>query len=527
MSNPEYVPQIFLCHASDDKARVRRLYHRLREAGLSPWLDDEDILPGQDWDREIRNAIRKSDYFLACLSKNSVDKRGYFQKEIRMALDILDEMPEGQVYLIPARLDDCEVPLRLRERQWIDLFEIGMRGLSRLLMTIASRHPDVAKRLSVVNQTDGLNRHLSTRRALNEDKTTGRHVPLNGLKRYLEKSDWENASRETLIIVRHLAGPHASGRGYIDNPREANQIPAKAIQDIKSMWDSLGREGQHAQYPRVYVPRKSEIEGNYFGESRILNEMLSRFGVEHFIWYLRPDGEIKSGPTDTWFGSAYAELQDTDQTSLKILQFSSVFCSLFPIPIQILTEGLPKCNVEGLDDQPASAEKIRRCLITLEKRHLVYEVSETYFHIHSFASDLVLNETGEEMVVYWVDCAIRAIDFILPESDDSPDWPPNSWITHQASFFAGRGHSSGLIMGAWKKGWATATGCSVLFKLGVYTLRESKHVNWEGDAERYFKDARSFFSGSEISVEKLKCIDAYLEELDGISDSERTFPRNK
>jgi formylglycine-generating enzyme required for sulfatase activity len=45
--------RIFLCHASEDKPQVREVYQRLKALGFSPWLDEEEILPGQDWDYEI------------------------------------------------------------------------------------------------------------------------------------------------------------------------------------------------------------------------------------------------------------------------------------------------------------------------------------------------------------------------------------------------------------------------------------------------------------------------------------------
>jgi len=49
------VARIFLCYAKEDKARVRKVYHRLRAIdGFEPWLDEEDLLPGQDWDYEIK-----------------------------------------------------------------------------------------------------------------------------------------------------------------------------------------------------------------------------------------------------------------------------------------------------------------------------------------------------------------------------------------------------------------------------------------------------------------------------------------
>jgi TIR domain len=47
LSRPKRMP--FLCHASDDKAHVREVYHRLRTGeGFEPWLDEEDLLPGQE-----------------------------------------------------------------------------------------------------------------------------------------------------------------------------------------------------------------------------------------------------------------------------------------------------------------------------------------------------------------------------------------------------------------------------------------------------------------------------------------------
>ena len=68
--------RVFLCHASDDKAAVRQLYRRLKDDGLNPWLDEEDILPGKDWDTEIRDAIANSSAIIACLSPASVIRVG-------------------------------------------------------------------------------------------------------------------------------------------------------------------------------------------------------------------------------------------------------------------------------------------------------------------------------------------------------------------------------------------------------------------------------------------------------------------
>ena len=79
--------RIFLSYAREDQATVERLYSQLLEAGFKPWMDTKDILAGKRWQESIEKAIRQSDFFLACLTKNSVNKRGLVQKEIKIALD--------------------------------------------------------------------------------------------------------------------------------------------------------------------------------------------------------------------------------------------------------------------------------------------------------------------------------------------------------------------------------------------------------------------------------------------------------
>jgi hypothetical protein len=116
------VARIFLCHASDDKAHVREVYHRLQAIeGFEPWLDEEDLLPGQEWAREIPRVLQTSDFILIFLSRTSVAKRGYVQRKMKMALDAWQEMPEGAIHTIPVRLDDCDVPEQFRRYHWANL----------------------------------------------------------------------------------------------------------------------------------------------------------------------------------------------------------------------------------------------------------------------------------------------------------------------------------------------------------------------------------------------------------------------
>lgn len=131
---------VFLCHSSGDKERVRELYERLSSDGVECWFDEADLLGGQDWDYEISRAIQQSKTFLACLSNHSVTKRGYVQTELKKALDVADMQPEGAVFILPVRLEDCIVPDRLSRWHRIDLFLDG--GYGRLLKSLRAALQD-------------------------------------------------------------------------------------------------------------------------------------------------------------------------------------------------------------------------------------------------------------------------------------------------------------------------------------------------------------------------------------------------
>ena len=127
-------PKVFVAYVQEDAAAAERLFEDLEACGFDPWLDRRKLLPGQNWPRSIEEAITNSDFFVACFSHRSVKKKGGFQAEIRYALDCTQRMPLDDIFLIPARLDACLVPLRIQcETQYIDLFPDWGRGFRRMV----------------------------------------------------------------------------------------------------------------------------------------------------------------------------------------------------------------------------------------------------------------------------------------------------------------------------------------------------------------------------------------------------------
>jgi len=144
-------PFVFLSYAKEDKPKVSRFYSRLKKDNLNPWIDDHYLFPGSDWDQVVRKTIRNCRFFIVFLSSNAINKRGYIQREIREALAVAEELPEDKVFIIPVRIETCEVPERLKKWQWIDMFKKG--GYNKLCATIIQQlgpdyNPPSSRKLS-------------------------------------------------------------------------------------------------------------------------------------------------------------------------------------------------------------------------------------------------------------------------------------------------------------------------------------------------------------------------------------------
>ena len=116
---------VFLCHAHTDREIVHKLYDRLVKDGIHAWLDVERLQPGQDWEREIRKAILESQVVIVCLSRAFNKQRGYRHEELKIASQKANLLSNGEIFMIPVRLEKCDLPESLRHLQRVDLFEAG------------------------------------------------------------------------------------------------------------------------------------------------------------------------------------------------------------------------------------------------------------------------------------------------------------------------------------------------------------------------------------------------------------------
>jgi hypothetical protein len=177
---PSRLLRVFLCHSSTDKPAVRQLYQKLCTDGFDPWLDEEKILPGHQRRDEIVRAIRESEVVIVCLSQDSITKTGFVQREIKYALDIALEQPEGTIFLIPLKLQECNVPESLGKWHWVNLFEEN--GYERLKRALRFRAHALGEVISMPSQKSASSLSQDDVISISGRVTTSNSEPISGIE---------------------------------------------------------------------------------------------------------------------------------------------------------------------------------------------------------------------------------------------------------------------------------------------------------------------------------------------------------
>lgn len=130
---------IFISYAKEDNDQAQALYLAFEARGLEPWMDKpppphvaKGLVPGENWRARLEAEIRGANRAILLLSKISVAKVGYVQREFRLALDVMNMMPANARFAVPLMIDDCAPPelvvdrISLSDLQWTTLSEVGM-----------------------------------------------------------------------------------------------------------------------------------------------------------------------------------------------------------------------------------------------------------------------------------------------------------------------------------------------------------------------------------------------------------------
>ncbi len=127
-NQPATPPFVFIGYAREDEKAAKTLYDGLARAGIAAWLDDKHLAGGDDWEKRIKEKIRKCKLFVAIVSATTVSRdEGYFRREWRMAIDRKSGIADDVDFLAPVSIDDtasneeARVPDEFLAVQWTRL----------------------------------------------------------------------------------------------------------------------------------------------------------------------------------------------------------------------------------------------------------------------------------------------------------------------------------------------------------------------------------------------------------------------
>jgi hypothetical protein len=125
--------EVFLCHSSGDKGRVRMVHDDLKNLSVSCWLDENKIKVGDSIVSKINEGLGSSKTMIAFLSKSSVQSI-WAKKEWQSFLS--RQLSGNELKILPALLDDCEVPPILADIKYADFREGYYDGFKKIYQAL-------------------------------------------------------------------------------------------------------------------------------------------------------------------------------------------------------------------------------------------------------------------------------------------------------------------------------------------------------------------------------------------------------
>lgn len=108
---------VFISHSSRDKEVVRRIAARLEECGVSVWLDENELNPGDSLLGRISESIHHTTFVAVVLSKSALASP-WVKKELSLAM--AREIHEDRTTVLPILIEECEVPDFLADKLYAD-----------------------------------------------------------------------------------------------------------------------------------------------------------------------------------------------------------------------------------------------------------------------------------------------------------------------------------------------------------------------------------------------------------------------
>ena len=211
---------VFLAHNSQDKPQVRAIANQLKQRGLKPWLDEEQIPPGRPFQDEIQQAIPNVKSAAIFIGSG-----GLGQWQVMELRSFTSRCVECGIPVIPILLPKVDkIPdnlLFLQQFNWVS-FARGIddiEALDNLEWGITGQKPLPPPPIVDLQQPI----YLPSEKGVDYTK----------LKKLLADGKWKEADQETSAVILKAVGREKEG--YL-NIESILNFPGKDLRTIDQLW---------------------------------------------------------------------------------------------------------------------------------------------------------------------------------------------------------------------------------------------------------------------------------------------------
>ena len=123
--------KIFICYSRQDTEFAEKLVGDLRSRGVDLFFDQQDIMPGDEWDTTVEQALDNTPWLLVILSPDSVASQN--------VMDEVGQALSSKKKVIPILYRSCKIHYRLARLQRVDFTGAYDRAIHQLMAVIEGR----------------------------------------------------------------------------------------------------------------------------------------------------------------------------------------------------------------------------------------------------------------------------------------------------------------------------------------------------------------------------------------------------
>jgi hypothetical protein len=307
---------VFLAHNSQDKPQVIEIARHLKENGLNPWLDKEQILGGDTILEKVIDGIKQSKTGAFFISPNGL---GNFQENIELYTVInwfLTQQRKSQGFrVIPILLPGVDkVPDKidyLAIWRWIQFTKSNdEEALDDLIRSIKGRDTEVKAQPVIQTPDIPIVIQPKPQPTQTDNLASEKGIDYTRLRDLLAAKNWKEADEETYRVMIQAVGKK-DGDWFTSN--ELLNFPCTDLRTIDRLWVkySNGHFGFSVQ-KEIYLSVGGKADGKYYKEAwEKYGECVGWRVESSWIYYYRDvtfDTSSPRGHLPLWVGWWFSSL---------------------------------------------------------------------------------------------------------------------------------------------------------------------------------------------------------------------------